>query len=42
MQKFCCAKIIDTIVNIIAIGVGILVFSTAAIFAWAIIQSVLN
>lgn len=40
MQKFYCAKIIDAIVNIVAIGVGIMIFSFIGIFAYAIIQAV--
>jgi hypothetical protein len=32
--------IIELIVNIIAIGVGIMVFSFAGIFMWSIIKSI--
>lgn len=34
--------IIEIIINIIAIGVGIMIFSFAGVFMWGIIKSILK
>jgi len=41
-MKFNLEKVVEVVIGIFAIGVGILVFSTACVMGYAIIKSIFN